>query len=144
NDAPVEAPPAVAPPARGGPLSEFESLHFLRSAGLPVVDAFLVNSADAAEAAAATVGFPVALKVASADILHKSDVGGVALGLASPAALREAYAKMVAGVAKKTGRAVDTFIVAPMISVGVETVLGVNRDPVFGPVDVRSRRHFRR
>ena len=61
-------------------------------------------------------------------------MGGVALGLNSPAALREAYAAMARGVAAKTGRAVDTFTVAPMISGGVETVLGVNRDPVFGPV----------
>jgi acyl-CoA synthetase (NDP forming) len=134
QDAPSDAPPAVPPPARGGPLSEYDSLRFLKAAGLPVVDARLVASADEAEAAAKALGFPVALKVASAEILHKSDVGGVALGLASPAALREAYAKMAAGVAAKTGRAVDTFTVAPMISGGVETVLGVNRDPVFGPV----------
>jgi acyl-CoA synthetase (NDP forming) len=134
KDAPVEAPPAVPAPARGGPLSEYDSLRFLRNAGLPVVDARLVRSADEAETAAAALGFPVALKVASAEILHKSDVGGVALGLASAAAVRETYAKMVAGVAAKTGRAVDTFTVAPMISGGVETVLGVNRDPVFGPV----------
>src|ERR1043166_3174124 len=134
KDAPLEAAPAVPAPARGGPLSEFDSLHFLRKAGLPVGNALLVNSADAAEVAAAELGSPVALKVASADILHKSDVGGVALGLASPAELREAHAKMAAGVAAKTGRRVDTFTVAPMISGGVETVLGVNRDPVFGPV----------
>jgi acetate---CoA ligase (ADP-forming) len=134
KDAPVGAPPAVPPPARGGPLSEFDSLRFLKAAGLPVVNARLVKSADEAGAAAAALGFPVALKVASAEILHKSDVGGVALGLASPAALREAYAKMASGVAAKTGRAVDAFTVAPMISGGVETVLGVNRDPVFGPV----------
>jgi len=134
KDAPPEAPPAMLPLQRAGPLSEFDSLRFLKDAGLPVVDARLVESADAAEAAAAAVGFPVALKVASAEILHKSDVGGVALGLASAAALREAYAAMAKGVAAKTGRAVKTFTVAPMISGGVETVLGVNRDPVFGPV----------
>src|ERR1043166_4255132 len=134
KDAPADATPAMPPPARGGPLSEYESLRFLKAAGLPVVDARLVSSADEAEAAAGALGSPVALKVASAEILHKSDVGGVALGLASPVALREAYAKMAAGVAAKTGRKVNRFIVAPMISGGVETVLGVNRDPVFGPV----------
>jgi acetate---CoA ligase (ADP-forming) len=134
NDAPAEKPRDMPPLKRTGPLSEFDSLAFLRKAGLPVVDAYIVNSADAAEVAAATVGFPVALKVSSADILHKSDVGGVALGLASPAALRQAYKAMAAGVAAKTGREIKRFIVAPMISGGVETVLGVNRDPVFGPV----------
>ena len=134
QDAPPEALSKLPPLARGRPLSEFESLAFLRKAGLPVVDAYIVNSAHAAEVAAAEVGFPVALKVSSAEILHKSDVGGVALGLASPAALREAYATMAKNVANKTGREVKRFIVAPMISGGVETVLGVNRDPVFGPV----------
>jgi len=134
KDAPPEPPPAMPPLKRAGPLSEFESLRFLKGAGLPVVDACLVNSPAAAEAAAAALGFPVALKIASAEILHKSDVGGVALGLASPQAVREAYAAMAERVAAKTGKAVDTFLVAPMISGGVETVLGVNRDPVFGPV----------
>ena len=134
KDTPPEKAPALPPLERGGPLSEYDSLRFLAAAGVPVVDARLVSSANEAEAAAATLGFPVALKVASADILHKSDVGGVALGLNSPAAVRAAYAAMAKGVAAKTGRAVETFTVAPMISGGVETVLGVNRDPVFGPV----------
>ena len=134
TDAPPGAAGAVPALARGGPLSEFDSLRFLGAAGVPVVDARLVGSVAEAEAAAAALGFPVALKVAAAHILHKSDVGGVALGLNSPAALREAHAAMAAGVAAKIGRAVETFIVAPMIGDGVETVLGVNRDPVFGPV----------
>jgi acetate---CoA ligase (ADP-forming) len=134
KDRPPEAAAALPAPARGGPLSELESLRFLAAGGLPVVDARLVGSVAEAEAAAAALGFPVALKVAAAHILHKSDVGGVALGLNSPAALREAYLAMAAGVAAKTGRPVDTFMVAPMIGGGVEAVLGVNRDPVFGPV----------
>jgi acetate---CoA ligase (ADP-forming) len=134
KDAPPDQPAAMPALTHGAPLSEFDSLRFLKAAGLPVVDARLVGSVDAAEAAAATLGFPVALKVAADHILHKSDVGGVALGLKSPAALREAYAAMAAGVAAKTGRPVETFLVAPMIADGVETVLGVHRDPVFGPV----------
>lgn len=135
TDAP---PPAVvaAMPALAGdaPMSEFDSLRFLGAAGLPVVDARLVGSLAAAEEAAQALGFPVVLKIAAADILHKSDVGGVALGLASREALREAHAAMAAAVAARTGRAVENFLVAPMIGDGVETVLGVNRDPVFGPV----------
>ncbi|HXW24175.1 MAG TPA: acetate--CoA ligase family protein [Xanthobacteraceae bacterium] len=134
TDRPPEPPPAMPALACGGPLSEFDSLRFLGAAGLPVVDARLVGSVGEAEAAAAALGYPVALKVAAAHILHKSDVGGVALGLNSPAALREAYAAMAAGVAAKTGRPVETFVVAPMIGDGVETVLGVARDPAFGPV----------
>src|SRR5262249_14112714 len=129
--APPEAAAAVPAPPRGGPLSEYDSLRFLKAAGLPAGDARLGAPADGGEARAARLGFPRALKLASADILHKSDGGGVALGLATPAALRAAYAAMAKGVAAKTGRAVETFTVAPMISGGVETVLGVNRDPVF-------------
>src|SRR5262249_53492100 len=72
RDALPETRPALPPLARGGPLSEYDSLRFLAAAGVPVVDARLVSSADEAEAAAAALGYPVALKVASADILHKS------------------------------------------------------------------------
>jgi acyl-CoA synthetase (NDP forming) len=74
------------------------------------------------------------LKVADPGILHKTEVGGVALGLASPEALAKAYAEMGARVASHTGRKVERFIVAPMITDGVECVLGVHRDPAFGPV----------
>jgi acetate---CoA ligase (ADP-forming) len=135
TDAPPPAVEAAVPALAGdAPMSEFDSLRFLGAAGLPVVDARLAGSLAEAEAAAQALGFPVVLKIAAADILHKSDVGGVALGLNSRDALREAHAAMAAGVAARTGRAVEDFIVAPMISDGVETVLGVNRDPVFGPV----------
>src|SRR5262249_59046232 len=95
--APPEAAAAVPAPPRGGPLSEYDSLRFLKAAGLPVVDARLVASADEAEAAAAALGFPVALKVASADILHKSDVGGGALGPATPAGLAGAHGAKAEG-----------------------------------------------
>ena len=101
---------------------------------MPVVRARLADTAAQAELAAAAIGFPVVLKVASADIMHKTDVGGVALDLGSAAAVREACAAMSECVAARTGRKVDRFMVAPMIKDGVETVLGVHRDPVFGPV----------
>jgi acetate---CoA ligase (ADP-forming) len=125
---------AVPPLPRSGPLSEYESLGFLGSAGIPVVEERLVASPDAAEAAADELGFPVALKVASAAIAHKTDSGAVALGLSTRQAVREAYRKIAERVEARTGRAAERFVIAPMIDDGVETVLGVTRDPVFGPV----------
>lgn len=130
-------PPSVDPVAAelpSGPMSEFDSMRFLHAAGLPVVEERLVGTADQAVQAAQAIGFPVVLKVASADILHKTDMGGVALSLKSAEDVRDAYAAMAQRVAVRLGREVGSFIVAPMIADGIETVLGVHRDPVFGPV----------
>ena len=85
--------------------------------------------------AAADLGFPVVLKVLSADILHKSDIGGVRLGVADRAAAEAAFDEILA--AARTAQpeaAIDGCLVAPMVSGGVETILGVQRDPVFGPI----------
>jgi len=134
----ANAPPPKADvpplPRTDGALSEYEAVAFLKAAGLPVIDERLVASSDEAVAAAQALGFPVVLKVADPGILHKTEVGGVALGLASREALAKAYTEMGARVASRTGRKVERFIVAPMISDGVECVLGVHRDPAFGPV----------
>jgi acyl-CoA synthetase (NDP forming) len=95
---------AVAP-VRSGPWSEAESRELLTSAGVPVVPGGLAQSADEAVAIAQRVGLPVALKICSAQITHKSDIGGVALGLSSEAEVRAAYAKVAdAGAAGTRGR----------------------------------------
>ncbi|HYS50063.1 MAG TPA: acetate--CoA ligase family protein, partial [Xanthobacteraceae bacterium] len=120
-------------PRSDGPLSEFDALHFLKAAGLPVIEERLVDSPAQAHEAAQALGFPVVLKVADPGVLHKTEVGGVALGLASREALAAAYAAMAERVAARTGRKVERFIVAPMIADGVECVLGVHRDAAFGP-----------
>jgi acyl-CoA synthetase (NDP forming) len=76
----------------------------------------------------------VVLKVVSAEIQHKSEVGGVRVGLADAAAVRVTHDEIEASVAAKApGAAVDGIMVAPMVSGGVETILGVHADPVFGP-----------
>jgi acyl-CoA synthetase (NDP forming) len=131
--APVAAAPA--PPLPPGPYTEAAALAVLRAAGLPTVDTRHVRSADEAARAAAELGGPVAVKVVSAALTHKSDVGGVALGIATPDEAAAAYAAVLARVRQRApGAAIDGCLVAPMVSGVCETILGVHRDPVFGPV----------
>ena len=93
------------------------------------------DAADDAARAAVDVGYPVVLKIVSAAILHKSDIGGVKLNLRSVDEVRAAYQAIIAAVGLHAGDApIDGVLVAPMISGGVETIIGVHRDPVFGPV----------
>ena len=85
--------------------------------------------------AAADHGFPVVLKVLSPDMLHKSGIGGVRLGVADRADTETAFDEILAASrAAEPDAAVDGCLVAPMVSGGVETILGVQRDPVFGPI----------
>jgi len=108
-------------------LDEAEALDLLAAFGVPVVPHVVVESAEAAGAAADGFGYPVALKTAMPGIAHKSDVGGVALGLADRPAVEAAWHGMAARLG---GRC----LVAPMAGPGVEMVFGMTRDPQFGPV----------
>jgi acyl-CoA synthetase (NDP forming) len=121
-------------PTRSGPWSEAESRELLTSAGVPVVPGGLAQSADEAVAIAQRVGLPVALKICSAQIIHKSDIGGVALGVSSEAEVRAAYAKVADAGAAVPDATVDGVLVTPMRSGGVELLAGVTVDPTFGPV----------
>jgi hypothetical protein len=107
----------------------------LGAAGLPVPAVESAADADAAAAAAARLGFPVALKIRSRDVAHKSDVGGVHLALDSAAAVRQAFREAMASVrsARPTAR-IDGVLVSPMARDGLDMILGVTRDPLFGPV----------
>ncbi|WP_420391491.1 acetate--CoA ligase family protein [Acuticoccus sp.] len=117
-----------------GPVGEREAKAVLAAAGLPMVEDRLATSREAAVAAARELGGPVALKVASADVLHKSDVGGVRLGVEGDAA-GEAYDAILAAVRKHVpGATVDGVLVSPMVGEGVDTILGAKVDPVFGPI----------
>lgn len=113
-----------------GQLSEIEGLNLLRDFGVPVVAAHAAAGEAEALAAAAAVGFPVALKTAAGHA-HKSDVGGVHLGLADAAAVAKAYNDL----AGRLGREV---LVAAMAPEGIEVGLGAIIDPSFGPVVVIS------
>lgn len=130
---PVELPAAAPPPAHA--LTEHEALRLVAEAGLPVMPCTHAATADDAVAAAERHGYPVVLKLSSRTITHKSDVGGVRLNLADAPAVRAAHAAILAAAqAADPGAHVDGVLVAPMIRGGVECILGVQRDPVFGPV----------
>jgi acyl-CoA synthetase (NDP forming) len=117
-----------------GPWSEAAARDLLAESGVPVVPAELVRSAGQAAAAAGRLGLPVALKICSARIAHKSDIGGVALGLRSAAAVRAAYERVRAAGAAVAAADIDGVLVSPMRAGGVELIAGVTVDPTFGPV----------
>jgi acyl-CoA synthetase (NDP forming) len=118
----------------GEPWSEAAARDLLASSGVPVVPGELVNSADAAVVAARRLGLPVVLKVCSAQIAHKSDIGGVAVGLGTEAEVRAGYARVRAAGQAVPGARVDGVLVSPMRTGGVELIAGVTVDPTFGPV----------
>ncbi len=136
-DRPAAAPavPPAAVPLPAAPVGEADARRVFADAGLPVVESRLCATADAAARAAAELGFPVALKIASPHIAHKSDAGGVALDLDSPEVVIEAFAA-VTGNARSAHPAarLDGVLVSPMVRGGIEMILGVQHDPTFGPV----------
>ena len=95
----------------------------------------LTRTADEAAAAADKMGYPVVLKVESAQITHKSDVGGVALRLTNASDVRTAFSNIQSTVTSRVPNAkIDGVIVQRMAGEGVEMILGIKRDPLFGPV----------
>ncbi len=126
-------PALPALPTDRSALDEVEAKDLLRVAGLPVVATGLAATADQAVELAETYGYPVALKVVAPEILHKSDVGGVRLGLIDAGAVRRAFEELQQ-VAATQGARFEGVAVQPMAKPGLELVLGANRDPQFGPV----------
>ncbi len=118
---------------RKGPWSEYASRQLLQAAGVPVVPAELVTSADAAVTAAERLGYPVVLKICSAEIAHKSDIGGVALNLHTATAVREAYERVSTAGRQVRNANVEGILVSPMRPRGIELFAGVTIDPSFGP-----------
>lgn len=127
--------PAGALPAPTGTVDEREAKRILAAAGIPVVEDRLARTAEEAAGAARAFGGPVVLKISSPDILHKTEVGGVAIGIADADAAAAAFAAMTARVAAARPQArIDGVLVSPMIGDGVECIMGVSVDPAFGPV----------
>jgi acyl-CoA synthetase (NDP forming) len=118
-----------------GTLSEAGALARLSAAGIPVMPHRVVATAGDAAAAAESFGFPVVAKIVSPDILHKTEIGGVALNLQTKEQVTKAFDDLMsrAKTAKPNAR-IEGVLIAPMIKGGVECILGVQRDPVFGPV----------
>jgi acetyltransferase len=117
-------------------LDPAESKAVLAAFGIPVLHSVHADSASEAVKAARRVGFPVAMKILSPDIPHKTDVGGVRLGLADGTAVRGAYAAMLRQVARaRPDATVEGVLIESMYGQGQgrEVMIGVVRDPVFGP-----------
>lgn len=115
-------------------LLEDEALALLGAYGIPPAPWAVAHGADEAAAAARRLGLPVVLKTISSKIVHKTDVGGVIVGLADEAAVREGYARMVRRVTERAGVAPEAVLVQRMIEHGRETIVGSTRDPRAGPV----------
>jgi acetyl coenzyme A synthetase (ADP forming)-like protein len=116
-------------------LLEPEAHDVLKAYGFPVLQYRFAKSEDEALHAAREIGYPVVLKIVSPDIAHKVDVGGVKLDIHSDAELRENYRQMLADVqkAKPDARIFGVFV-QEFIKGGKETILGLKRDPLFGPL----------
>jgi acetyl coenzyme A synthetase (ADP forming)-like protein len=116
-------------------LTQVEAFDLLRAYKVPVVRGQLAANATAAAAIAKDLGYPVVLKVVSPDVIHKTEVGAVRVGIASEAELRTAYDEMFAEmrVAAPAAR-VDGVLVQAMVRGECETIIGVARDPSFGPL----------
>lgn len=127
----------VPPPLPGaGTIPEYRAKAWLAAAiGLPVPQARLATSADEAVQAAGTLGYPVVLKVQHADLAHKSDVGGVLVGLSGPEAVREGFDRILRSVDNlRPGQPVDGILVESMGARGPELVIGAKRDADWGPM----------
>jgi len=118
-------------PARTGTWTERHAAAFLEANGVPMVPSKVASSPDEAARLAEEVGFPVVLKAAADDLEHKSDLGGVALGLADADAVRSAAVGIAESLAK-AGYDGRRTIVQPMRSGGTELLVGVVRDPAWG------------
>jgi acetate---CoA ligase (ADP-forming) len=118
-----------------GWLSGDELRQVLTALGLPLPRGGVCRSADEAARIAAEIGFPVAVKLVSTEIVHKTEMGGVQLGLQNEAAVRAAFDAIRSRLAldDRLG-AMDGVLVQPMISGGVEVMVGVTQDPSFGPL----------
>jgi acetate---CoA ligase (ADP-forming) len=117
-----------------GAWSEAAARRLLEAWGVPVVTAELVQSADEAVDAARRIGLPAAVKICSAQITHKSDIGGVMLGLSTEAQIRAGYEQVLAAGRRVDGASIDGVLVSGMRAGGVELLAGVTMDPAFGPV----------
>ena len=119
--------------AAEGVWPEPDARALLSSFGVPVVPAELTDSPDAAAVAARQLGYPVALRISSAELAHKSEAGGVALGLRTVTQVKAAF-KRVSAAGGLAPEAIDGVTVSPMRTGGTELLAGVTVDPSFGPV----------
>jgi acyl-CoA synthetase (NDP forming) len=127
-------PEKIKPPT-ATMLNEVAAKEMLAAAGIPVVATRLARTKREAAAISRAIGFPVVLKIVSPDIVHKSDSGGVKVGLASLTRVGQAYGEIMAAVKKAQPDArIEGVSVQAMARPGIEVIVGMNRDEQFGPV----------
>lgn len=121
--------------AQSRALGEAETRPILAAYGLDLIEGGLAEDTHAAAGIAETIGFPVAVKIVSPQILHKSDMGGIALGLNSAEAVRKAIEGMREQIGKAAPDAeIQGFLIEKMAPEGLEVIVGMRRDPAFGPL----------
>lgn len=125
------APPHISLPA--GPWDEDVAADLLAGAGIPMLRGTVVDDVEAAVAAAAGIAGPVVIKLMAEGVQHKTDVGGVRLGLTTADAVREAAGEILA-IAEKLGADDARLLVQVQVDASAEVLLGSHVDPVFGPV----------
>jgi acetate---CoA ligase (ADP-forming) len=126
---------AAARAERRDRLSETEAMEVLSAYGIPVAPFAMARDGDEAVAAAERMGFPVVLKVIAEEVVHKSDVGGVRVGIESAEELRDALQRMRREVPERAGiedGRITGFLVQKMVGGGRETIVGLTGDPGFG------------
>jgi len=116
-------------------LTEIESKRVLKQIGVPVVETRLAMNQKEAVSISQKIGFPVVLKITSPDVVHKTDSGGVRLGLRNGSEVKKAYDDISKSVKKKYPRAfIHGISVQKMAPPGTEVIVGTSKDPQFGPV----------
>jgi len=116
-------------------LTEIESKELLKKAGIPIVETKRARSKKEAISISKKAGFPVVLKISSPDVVHKSDSGGVKLGLANATQVGKAYNEIMSSVKQAYSEAqIEGVSVQSMAPPGVEVIVGMSKDPQFGPV----------
>lgn len=121
----------------GGALTEWRSKLILEAYDIPVTREILAANVADAVRAAADIGYPVALKIMSPDLLHKTDAGGVALNIFDPAGVEKAYQEIVEKASLyKPEALIEGVLVQEMLKPGLEIIVGIKKDPVFGPAVV--------
>lgn len=116
-------------------LTEFESKEILRAYGIPTTTDILATGAANAATIASRIGFPVVLKIHSHDITHKTEVGGVKLDLKDEEEVKKAFDEVINNVSRRKPEArIKGLLIQNLAPPGREVIIGVNRDPQFGPI----------
>lgn len=116
-------------------LTEIESKELLKGAEIPVVEAKLARTKREAVLLSKEIGFPVVLKIVSPDVIHKSDSGGVKLGLNNATQVTKAYSEIITAIKQNhPGADIQGVSVQKMVRPGVEVIIGMTKDVQFGPV----------